>query len=56
MPPVNKVTFLIQLSSLIIKSMSDLMTNHPANSSIVHVLGSVTVEEDTLEDASWELY
>ena len=36
-PPVNQVTITIKLSSLVIKPVCDLVTNHPANSSIVHV-------------------
>ena len=54
-PPVDQVTLLVKLSALVIKPMGDLMTNHPADGSIVEVLGSVTAKEDSLKDASRKL-
>ena len=55
MPPVNKVPLLVKLSSLVVEPVRDLVTNHPTDRSVVHVLGSVAREEDSLEDASREL-
>ena len=55
MPPVNKVSLLIKLSALVVKAVCNLVPDHPADGSVVHVLGSVAREEDSLEDASWEL-
>ena len=55
MPPVNKVSFLIKLSALVVKAVCDLVPDPPADGSVVHVLGPVAREEDSLEDASREL-
>ena len=55
-PPVNQVTLLIKLSSLIIKAMSYFMTNHPSNGSIIEVPWSFTIEEHTLKYTSRKLY
>ena len=55
MPPVNKVSLLIKLSALVVKAVCDLMPDYPADGSVVHVLGPVAGEEDSLEDASGEL-
>ena len=55
MPPVNKVSLLIKLSALVVKAVCDFVPNNPANGSVVHVLGPVAREEDSLEDASREL-
>ena len=55
MPPVNKVSLLIKLSALVVKAVCDFVPNNPADGSVVHVLGPVAREEDSLEDASGEL-
>lgn len=55
LPPVYQVSGLIELTSLVIESVGNLVSNHKTNSSIVHVPGSVSAEELALQDASREL-
>ena len=56
MPPVEKVALFVKLPTLVIEAVSNLVPNHPANGAVVHVLGPLAVEEDSLEDAGRELY
>ena len=55
MPPVPQVTLLVKLSALVIKAMSYLVTNDPADGAIVEILGTTAAEEDSLQNASREL-
>jgi hypothetical protein len=55
LPPVNEVALLVELPALVVKSMGDLVSNHKADGTIVHVPGAVVGEEDALENASGEL-
>jgi hypothetical protein len=55
LPPINKVTLLVELPALVVEAVSDLVSNYEANGAVVHVPGAVVGEEDTLQNAGWEL-
>lgn len=56
LPPVPKIALHVKLTTLIVEAMGDLVTNDIANSAEVHVLGSLGVEEVSLQDAGREFY
>jgi len=55
-PPVHEVAVLIELSSLIIEAMSNLMADDKTDSTIVHVTRPLVAEERALQDTRGEFY
>ena len=53
-PPVFQVTVLVILTTLVIKSVSHLMTNHYADGTIVEGIISLHIEEGILQNTSRE--
>ena len=55
MPPVPQVPLLVKLSALVVKAMRDLMSNDPADGAIVEIFRTAAAEENSLQNAGWEL-
>lgn len=55
-PPVPQVALHVELATLVVETMGDLVTNHVANGAKVHVLRTLGVEEVPLQDAGREFY
>ena len=51
---ITKIHTFIKLSALVIKTMSDLVTDDPANSSVVHVSRPVAREKHSLKVTQWK--
>lgn len=55
LPPVAQVTLYIELAALVVESVCDFVSNDITDGTEVHVLGSLSIEKVTLENASREL-
>lgn len=55
LPPVAQVTLHIELTTLVVESVCDFVSNDITDGTEIHVLGSLSIEKVTLENASREL-
>jgi len=55
-PPVHQITLLIELSTLVIKTMGDLVTDDEPNGAVIHVPRTIAGEERTLQDTGGKLW
>lgn len=50
-PPIDQLSIFVSLLSLVVETVRDFVTDHEADASVVHVLGSVVLEENSLQDS-----
>lgn len=53
-PPINQIAVLVELSSLIVKTVRNFMTNYKTDCTVIHIFWPVVVEEHSLQDTRWE--
>lgn len=55
-PPVDQVPIQIELTSLIVESMSDFMTNNEPHSAVIHISWTFSCEKHSLQNPSRQFY
>lgn len=53
-PPLHQVTVFVELASLVIETVCDLVTNDNPNATVIQRLGKVLIVKRRLQNASWE--
>lgn len=54
LPPVDQISFFVELSALVVKTVSDFVSDDEADSAVVHVFRTVVVEEYSLKNTGRE--
>lgn len=54
LPPLDEVTFLVELTSLIVEAVSYFVSHDESYGTVVHVFWSVIAEERALQNSSRE--
>lgn len=50
-PPIYEISVFVELSSLIVETVSYFVSDNETDGSVIHILGAIVGEENTLKDS-----